>query len=127
MLDSYLCPKCKGLIPEIPNALLSFCVNCGDKYSLKPFQKINDEAQKYLEGMYQFCSCFVYVTIFGFFSLFLDDDVNQLELLIKSLKIREKILYKHHKDFEEVYYRIYSYYVESGMFFFLSDIAKLIC
>jgi hypothetical protein len=44
----------------------------------------------------------------------LDDSPNQLELLIKSLKIREKILYKHHKDFEEVYYRLYSFYVENG-------------
>ncbi|KAJ8910841.1 hypothetical protein NQ315_015576 [Exocentrus adspersus] len=92
MLDSYLCPKCKGIIPEMPNSNLSFCVNCGDRYSLKPFRKINDEAQKYLES----------------------DDVNRLELLIKCLKIREKILYKHHRDFEEVYYRLYSYYVETG-------------
>lgn len=54
------------------------------------------------------------LTVFNSFLFFLDDDVNQLELLIKCLKIREKILYKHHKDFEEVYYRLYSYYVESG-------------
>uniref|UniRef100_A0A6P7GX02 Uncharacterized protein LOC114347505 n=1 Tax=Diabrotica virgifera virgifera TaxID=50390 RepID=A0A6P7GX02_DIAVI len=91
MLDSYLCPKCKGLIPELQNTL-SYCLNCGDKYSVKPFRKINNEAQKYLQS----------------------DDANQLLLLIKCLKIREKILYKHHKDFEEVYYRLYSYYVESG-------------
>ncbi|KAJ8964737.1 hypothetical protein NQ314_004668 [Rhamnusium bicolor] len=71
MLDSYLCPKCKGLVPEMPNTALSFCVNCGDNYSLKPFRKINDEAQKYLEN----------------------DDVNQLELLIKSLKIRGEKFY----------------------------------
>lgn len=45
---------------------------------------------------------------------FLGEDGNQLEILMKSLKIREKILYKHHKDFEEVYYRLYSYYVEIG-------------
>lgn len=44
----------------------------------------------------------------------LEDATNDLELLIKSLKIREKILYKHHKGFEEVYYRLYSYYVELG-------------
>jgi hypothetical protein len=92
MLDSYLCPKCKGLVPEINNTVLSFCVNCGEKYHLKPFRKINNEAQRYLEN----------------------DSPNQLELLIKSLKIREKILYKHHKDFEEVYYRLYSFYVENG-------------
>ncbi|XP_057661790.1 SET and MYND domain-containing protein 4-like isoform X1 [Diorhabda carinulata] len=92
MLDSYLCPKCKGLIPELQNATFGFCLNCGEKYSIKPFRKINNEAQKYLQN----------------------DDINQLELLIKCLKIREKILYKHHKDFEEVYYRLYSYYVESG-------------
>ncbi|XP_044254997.1 SET and MYND domain-containing protein 4-like [Tribolium madens] len=92
MLDSYLCPKCKGLVPEINNTILSFCVNCGEKYHLKPFRKINNEAQKYMES----------------------DSSNQLELLIKSLKIREKILYKHHKDFEEVYYRLYSFYVKHG-------------
>lgn len=92
MLDSFLCPKCKGLVPEVNNTVLSFCVTCGEKYSLKPFRKINEEAQKYLER----------------------NDVNQLELLVKTLKIREKILYKHHKDFEEVYYRLYSYYVENG-------------
>lgn len=53
MLDSYLCPKCKGLVPEILNTALSFCVNCGEKYSLKPFRKINEEAQKYLDSKYQ--------------------------------------------------------------------------
>lgn len=52
MLDSYLCPKCKGLVPEISNTALSFCVNCGEKYSLKPFRKINEEAQKYLDSKY---------------------------------------------------------------------------
>lgn len=50
--------------------------------------------------------------------LLLDDVMNPLELLIKSLKIREKILYKHHKDFEEVYYRLYTYYVDSGRILF---------
>lgn len=92
MLDSYLCPKCKGLVPEIPNVTFMFCLSCGEEYSLRPFRKINDEAQKYLES----------------------EDANQLEILLKSLKIREKILFKHHKDFEEVYYRLYSYYVEIG-------------
>ncbi|XP_030763066.1 SET and MYND domain-containing protein 4-like [Sitophilus oryzae] len=92
MLDSFLCPKCKGLVPEIPNVSFMFCLSCGEEYSLRPFRKINDEAQKYLES----------------------EDANQLDILIKSLKIREKILYKHHKDFEEVYYRLYSYYVEIG-------------
>lgn len=52
MLDSYLCPKCKGLVPEILNTALSFCVNCGEKLSLKPFRKINEEAQKYLDSKY---------------------------------------------------------------------------
>lgn len=54
MLDSYLCPKCKGLVPEISNTALSSCVNCGEKYSLKPFRKINEEAQKYLDSKYEF-------------------------------------------------------------------------
>lgn len=53
MLDSYLCPKCKGLVPEISNTALSFCVYCGEKYSLKPFRKINEEAQKYLDRKYR--------------------------------------------------------------------------
>ncbi|XP_050315438.1 SET and MYND domain-containing protein 4-like [Anthonomus grandis grandis] len=92
MLDSYICPKCKGLVPEIANVSCIFCVGCGEEYSLPPFRKVNKVAQKYLES----------------------DDGNQLEILIKCLKIREKILYKHHKDFEEVYYRLYSYYVEVG-------------
>ncbi|CAG9864473.1 unnamed protein product [Phyllotreta striolata] len=92
MLDSYLCPKCEGCIPELQNANLSFCIKCGYKYSLIPFRKINGDAQKYLQN----------------------DEGNRLELLIKCLKIREKILYKHHRDFEEVYYRLYSYHVESG-------------
>ncbi|CAH0547824.1 unnamed protein product [Brassicogethes aeneus] len=91
MLDSYLCPECKGLIPEVQKSSVSYCVNCGEKYMLKIFRIINDQAQKYLEN----------------------DDVNQLELLVQCLKIREQILYKHHKDFEEVYYRLYSYYVEN--------------
>ncbi|XP_019867309.1 SET and MYND domain-containing protein 4 [Aethina tumida] len=91
MLDSYLCPKCKGLIPEVQKSTTSYCVNCGEKIGLKIFRRINDQAQKYLES----------------------EDVNQLEVLVKCLKIREKILYKHHKDFEEVYYRLYSYYVEN--------------
>lgn len=50
MLNSYICPKCKGLVPEIPNVSFMFCLSCGDEYSLRPFRKINDEAQKYLES-----------------------------------------------------------------------------
>lgn len=52
MLNSYICPKCKGLVPEIPNVSFMFCLSCGDEYSLRPFRKINDEAQKYLESKY---------------------------------------------------------------------------
>lgn len=37
-----------------------------------------------------------------------------MEVLLKCLRIRQKILYKHHKDFEEIYYRLYSYYLETG-------------
>ena len=55
MLDSYLCPKCKGMVPEINNTGLSFCINCGEKYDLKPFRKINNEAQKYLESECSSC------------------------------------------------------------------------
>ncbi|ENN79834.1 hypothetical protein YQE_03657, partial [Dendroctonus ponderosae] len=92
MLDSYICPKCRGLVPEIPNASFMFCFSCGDEDSLRTFRKKNEEAQNYLES----------------------GESNQLDILIKSLTIREQILYKHHKDFEEVYYRLYSYYVEIG-------------
>lgn len=109
MLDSYLCPNCKGLVPEINNAVLSFCIKCGEKYQLKPFRKINREAQKYLESKFSNKN-FKKRVIFSSSG----DSSNQLELLVKSLKIREKILYKHHKDFEEVYYRLYSFYVEHG-------------
>ncbi|KAL1516683.1 hypothetical protein ABEB36_000563 [Hypothenemus hampei] len=93
MLDSYLCPKCNGLIPEVPEeTYTSCCSNCGNEYSIEIFRKINDGAQKYLES----------------------NEGNQLEVLLKCLIIREKILYKHHKDFEEVYYRLYDYYVILG-------------
>lgn len=110
MLDSYLCPKCKGLIPEVQKSTTSYCVNCGEKIGLKIFRRINDQAQKYLESkpslLYNTSHNYTIFIIKG-------EDVNQLEVLVKCLKIREKILYKHHKDFEEVYYRLYSYYVEN--------------
>lgn len=95
MLDSYLCPECDGFIPEINQLNLSFCINCGKKFQLTHFRKVNSKAQKYLE----------------------DESYNSLELLIKSLKIREKVLFQYHKDFEEVYYRLYSYYVDEGTLF----------
>ncbi|VEN37449.1 unnamed protein product [Callosobruchus maculatus] len=92
ILDSYLCPNCKGLVPEIPNNSISFCIFCEKGISLKPLRIINNTAQKYLE----------------------DEHENQLESLLNCLKLRKDILYEHHKDFEEVYYRIYSFYVETG-------------
>nr|CAI5865838.1 unnamed protein product [Callosobruchus analis] len=94
MLDSYLCPKCKGLLPELPNTSKSFCIFCEKELSLKPLKIINNTAQKYLEVP--------------------DENENQLESLLKCLKLRKDILYEHHKDFEEVYYRIYSFYLETG-------------
>lgn len=50
MLDSYICPKCKGMVPEMSGTLFSHCATCGEKYSLKPFRKINEGAQKYLDS-----------------------------------------------------------------------------
>lgn len=68
MLDSYLCPKCKGLVPEIPNVSFMFCLTCGEEYSLRPFRKINDEAQKYLESVFNhlnnICNFVAYICSF---------------------------------------------------------------
>ncbi|CAH1968869.1 unnamed protein product [Acanthoscelides obtectus] len=92
VLDSYLCPKCKSLIPDLPDSSLSFCVNCGKEVLLEPLRKTNKNAQKYLE----------------------DKNDNQLENLLKCLKLRKEILYKHHKDFEDVYYSLYNFFVGTG-------------
>lgn len=70
---------------------------------------INEEAQKYLKSM-------LFKSVWLFFSKcwLTGKEGHKVEVLLKCLKIRQKILYKHHKDFEEIYYRLYSYYLETG-------------
>lgn len=87
MLDSYLCPRCNGRIPE-SNLLKSACVDCGETYPLNLFRKYHKETNKYL------------------------DVPESIDVLIKRLKVKEKVLYRYHKDFEEIYYKLYNLYLD---------------
>lgn len=92
MLNSYLCLSCRGFVPETSNSTFSFCLNCGKKHYLDNFRKVNMNTHEYLE----------------------DESQITLRMLLRCLKIREKILCQYHKDFEDLYYRLYSHYVKKG-------------
>ncbi|XP_066256363.1 SET and MYND domain-containing protein 4-like [Euwallacea similis] len=92
LLDGFNCPECRESIKILPGASVASCRICKYQLSAKTLSVMNNLGEKCLEAM----------------------NVSPIEALTTCLNVKTKILYKHHKDFEDLYYRLYDCYLEMG-------------